>query len=233
MTILQFYYSWLTPDCFPNIWQKSNVLVLIGSFRECFQASIVLGHPAAPVLPKSRFDISETHEDLAFDTQVCRKLKLKVKIYRLPSQKWWLSCIWWKQVISICWSRWLWLRKKWKVVLSRCEMTKTQLDPRSSIRACLCTEDFCNHDQTGKFCGCGEGDNYHHHLQSPVHQLDLKIFFPQQLHQIQNQESSALKSLSRWYEGEIALTTLLKNSGGNLCWLRWRLHGYRQLGRKH
>ena len=25
-----------------------------GSFRECFQASIVLGHPAAPVLPKSR-----------------------------------------------------------------------------------------------------------------------------------------------------------------------------------
>ena len=56
-------------------------------------------------------------------------------------------------------------------------MTKTQLDPRSSIRACLCTEDFCNHDQTGKFCGCGDGDNYHHHLQSPVHQLDLKIFF--------------------------------------------------------
>ena len=85
---------------FQNIRQKSNVLVLIGSFRECFQASIVLGHPAAPVLPKSRFDISETHEDLAFDTQVCRKLKLKVKIYRLPSQKWWLSCIWWKQVMG-------------------------------------------------------------------------------------------------------------------------------------
>ena len=122
--------------------------------------------------------------------------------------------------------------KIWKVVFSRCEMTKTQLDPRSSIRACLCTEDFCNHDQTGKFCGCGEGDNYHHHLQSPVHQLDLKIFFPQQLHQIQNQESSALKSLSRWDEWEIALTPLLYNSGGNLCWLRWRLHGYRQLGRR-
>ena len=28
-------------------------------------------------------------------------------------------------------------------------MTKTQLDPRSSIRACLCTEDFCNHDEQG------------------------------------------------------------------------------------
>ena len=27
---------------------------------------------------------------------------------------------------------------------TRCELTKTQLDPRSSIRACLCTEDFCN-----------------------------------------------------------------------------------------
>ena len=83
MTILQFYHSWLTTDCFQNIWQKSNVLVLIGSFRECFQASIVLGHPAAPVLPKSRFDISETHEDLAFDTPLCRRLKLKVKFYRL------------------------------------------------------------------------------------------------------------------------------------------------------
>ena len=100
MTILQFYHSQLTTDCFQNIWQKSDVLVLIGSFRECFQASIVLGHPAAPVLPKSRFDISETHEDLAFDTQVCRKLKLKVKIYRLSSRKWWLSCIWWKQVMG-------------------------------------------------------------------------------------------------------------------------------------
>ena len=38
---------------------------------------------------------------------------------------------------------------KVKVILFRCEMTKTQLDPRSSIRACLCTEDFCNHDEQG------------------------------------------------------------------------------------
>ena len=45
----------------------------------CLQASIVLGHPAAPVLPKSRFDISETDEDLVFDTPLCRQLKLKVK----------------------------------------------------------------------------------------------------------------------------------------------------------
>ena len=29
-------------------------MLISGSFRECFQASIVLGHPAAPVLPKSR-----------------------------------------------------------------------------------------------------------------------------------------------------------------------------------
>ena len=27
---------------------------------------------------------------------------------------------------------------------NRCELTKTQLDPRSSIRACLCTDDYCN-----------------------------------------------------------------------------------------
>ena len=71
ITISQFYHSRLTTDCFQHIRQKSNVLVIIGSFRECFQASIVLGHPAAPVLPKSRFDISETHEDLVFDTRLC------------------------------------------------------------------------------------------------------------------------------------------------------------------
>ena len=42
-------------------------------------------------------------------------------------------------------------KTSWKVrvILFRCEMTKTQLDPRSSIRACLCTEDFCNHDEQG------------------------------------------------------------------------------------
>ena len=121
----QFYHSWLTNDCFQHIRQKSDVLVL-GSFRECFQASIVLGHPAAPVLPKSRFDISETHEDLAFDTPLCRQLKLKVKVYRLSSQKWWLSCIWWKQVMgNIGQDDFNW--KIWKLSLNQGLMLTAQL----------------------------------------------------------------------------------------------------------
>ena len=57
-----------------------------GSYRECFQANIILGHPDDPVIPQ-------------------------------PD----------------------------------CRLAKTQKDSTSSIRACLCTEDYCNIEEEGKF----------------------------------------------------------------------------------
>ena len=32
-----------------------------------------------------------------------------------------------------------------------CKLSRTQADPRSSIRACMCTQDFCNIVDDGKF----------------------------------------------------------------------------------
>ena len=185
----------------------------------------MLGHPAAPVLPKSRFDISETHEDLAFDTPLCRQLKLKVKVYRLSSQKWWLSCIWWKQVMgNVGQDDFNWKNEKWFSLGVRWRKHSWTRDHRSALAFAPKTSAITTRQVSFVVIAIT--------TIIMCYQLDLKIFFPQQFHQIQNQEFSALKSLSRWCECEIALTSLLWNSGGNLCWLRWRLHGYRQLGRK-
>ena len=180
-------------------------VVIVGSFRECFQASIVLGHPAAPVLPKSRFDISETHEDLLFDTPSCRQLKLKVKVYRLSSQKWWLSCMWWKQVMgNVGQDDFNWKHEKWFSPGVRWRKHSWTRDHRSALAFAPKTSAITTRQVS--FVGVAITTIIIYYHQSI--NLILKSFFPQQFHQIQNQESSALKSLSRWYKCEIALTTL-------------------------
>ena len=87
--------------------------------------------------------------------------------------------------------------RKVKVISIRCEMTKTQLDPRSSIRACLCTEDFCNHDEQGDGDYNDEALNriFNDTTNLPIE--TIIIIFPQQPHQLQNQESNAAKFLCR------------------------------------
>jgi len=66
--------------CMLYTWKKSRTE--IGSYRECFSTSILLGHPDYPITPR-------------------------------PT----------------------------------CSLSRTQQDTRSSIRACLCTQDFCNNVQ--------------------------------------------------------------------------------------
>ena len=169
----------------------------------------MLGHPAAPVLPKSRFDISETHEDLAFDTPLCRQLKLKVKVYRLSSQKWWLSCIWWKQVMGnvgqddFDWEK----NEKWFSLGVRWRKHSWTRDHRSALAFAPKTSAITTRQVSFVSVVMAITTIIIYNHQSI--NLILKSFFPQQFHQIQNQEFSALKSLSRWDEWEIALTTLL------------------------